>query len=372
MVTDKNLHIQQMDVKGAYLNGILKEDVYMRQPEGYGDGSDNVCRLIKTLYRLKQSGREWNIQFDKEIQSLGFTRLLSDPCAYIRRNKQNFQIITVWVDDLLHFADTEINMRLMKAQIASKWQVTDLGEPSKIIGIEITCGSDYIAISQKQYIESILHKEKMERANPVATPLDLNVPIEPNPDPSDSDRSNPFARLLGELQYLANATHLDIAFTVNRLASYTANPSTLHYSMLKRILRYLVGTRKHGIIYRKTYAPQKPLIGYADGGFANMDEKKLTTGIAYISTSGAVLWKSKKQTLSTLSTTEAEYVALAHAGTEAHWFHNLYTELGFPLQSAITIQEDNLGAVSMANNPFITQKSQHIDLKHHSIRQLIN
>jgi Reverse transcriptase (RNA-dependent DNA polymerase) len=97
MVPDKNIRIQQMDVKGAYLNGILKEDIYMRQPEGYGDGSDNVCRLIKTLYRLKQSGREWNIQFDKEIQSLGFTQLLSDPCTYIRRNKQNFQIITVCI-----------------------------------------------------------------------------------------------------------------------------------------------------------------------------------------------------------------------------------------------------------------------------------
>jgi len=84
-----------MDVKGAYLNGILKEDVYMCQPEGYGDGLDKVCRLIKTLYGLKQSGRKWNIQFNKEIQSLGFTRLLSDPCTYIQRNKQNFQIITV-------------------------------------------------------------------------------------------------------------------------------------------------------------------------------------------------------------------------------------------------------------------------------------
>jgi hypothetical protein len=100
----------------------------------------------------------------------------------------------MWVDDLLLFADTENDMRLMKAQIASKWQVTDLGEPSKIIEIEITHGSDYIAISQKQYIESILRKEKMERANPVATPLDPNIPIEPNPDPSDGDHSNPFAR----------------------------------------------------------------------------------------------------------------------------------------------------------------------------------
>jgi hypothetical protein len=219
----------------------------------------------------------------------------------------------------------------MKVQIMSKCQVTDLGKPSKIIGIEIMCKSDYIAISQKQYIKSILYKEKMEKANPVAIPLDLNIPINPNPDQSDGDHSNPFARLLGELQYLANATRPDIAFAVNRLASYTMNSSTLHYSMLKRILRYLAGTRKHSITYRKTYAPQKLLIGYMNARFANTDEKKSMTRIVYISVGGAVLWKSKKQTLSTLSTMEAEYVTLTHAGTKVHWFHNLYMELGFPL-----------------------------------------
>ena len=102
----------------------------------------------------------------------------------------------------------------MKTQIAQKWEVTDLGDPSKIIGIQITCGTDYISISQKQYIETVLRKENMERANPVATPLDPNVLIEPNPVPSIGDRSNPFARLLGELQFLANATRPDISFAV--------------------------------------------------------------------------------------------------------------------------------------------------------------
>jgi hypothetical protein len=363
-----------MDVKGAYLNGILKEDVYMRQPEGYGDGTNRVCKLIKTLYGLKQSGREWNIQFDREIQSVGFTRLLSDPCAYIRRQGHDFQIITVWVDDLLLFATTDPGMRRMKAQIAEKWEVTDLGEPSKIIGIEITRNIDSISISQKRYVDSIIRKEKMERANPVATPLDPNTPIEPNDDPSDGNRSNPFARLLGELQYLANATRPDIAFAVNRLASYTANPSTQHYSMVKRIIRYLAGTKNYGITYYKSNSQMSQLASikaYSDAGFANTDEKKSTTGIAFISAGGAILWKSKKQSLSALSTTEAEYIALAHTGTEARWLRNLYTELGFPTNAPLHIKCDNLGAISMAENPFITQKSRHIDLKYHSIRQLV-
>jgi len=135
--------------------------------------------------------------------------------------------------------------------IANCWQVTDLGEPSKIISIEIIHGKDCISISQKQYIASILQREHMEYANTVAMPLDPNATIIPNPDLSDGNRSNPFARLLGELQYLANATRPDISFTVNRLALYTANPSLAHYGMLKCILQYLARTWNHGIMYHK-------------------------------------------------------------------------------------------------------------------------
>jgi len=177
----------------------------------------------------------------------------------------------------------------MKEQISHNWQVTDLGEPSKIIGIQIKRGNDYISITQTQYINAILTKEKMECTNPVATPLDHNVPIEPNPDLSEGDRSNPFAKLLGELQYLANTTQPDIAFAVNRLASYTANPSTQHYSMIKRILHYLAGTKDYGITYRKSYNSAHCLIAYADAAYGNADEKKSTTGIVCIAARGAIL-----------------------------------------------------------------------------------
>jgi Reverse transcriptase (RNA-dependent DNA polymerase) len=123
------------------------------------------------------------------------------------------------------FTFDEDGMHLTKMQLAQRWQVTDLGEPSKIIGIEITCEYNTISISQKKYIEHLLHKEGMEHANPVVTPLDHAIPILPNPDQNEDNRSNPFACKLGELQYIANATRPDISFAVNHLASHTANPS---------------------------------------------------------------------------------------------------------------------------------------------------
>jgi hypothetical protein len=171
-----------MDVKGAYLNGTLKERVYMRQPEGHDDNSGRVCMLVKTLYGLKQSGCKWNIEFDTKIQAHGFTRLKSNPCAYVCHDDNGIGIITVWVDNLLLFATTDTSMQIMKQDIRSQWEMTDLGEPTKIVGIEITLQDRTVMISQQQYIENILKKEGLECANSVSTPLDQNVPIEPNPE----------------------------------------------------------------------------------------------------------------------------------------------------------------------------------------------
>ena len=147
----RGLKIHQMDVKGAYLNGTLEEQVYMQQPEGFEDGTEHVCELLKSLYGLKQSGHAWNIEFDHVIRKHSFKHMRSDPCAYIRRENNGhseFAIITVWVDDLLLFATSDALMEKTKQNISTEWETTDLGEPSKIIGIEITQSANTISIGQ--------------------------------------------------------------------------------------------------------------------------------------------------------------------------------------------------------------------------------
>jgi len=204
-------------------------------------------------------------------------------------------------------------MSKMKADIKAEWEVTDLGEPSKIIGIEITMNMGSIAISQSKYIESILKKEGLEHANPVGMPLDPNTPLEPNPEGNEGNHSNSFARLLGELQFIANATRPDIAYTVNRLASYTTNPSLQHVGALKRILRYLKGMKTHGIVYKAL--PQEPnfFYGYADASYGNADDRRSISRYVFLAGNGAITWSLRKQVSIALSSTEAEYVALAKA-----------------------------------------------------------
>ena len=370
----KRLELGQLDVKGAYLNSTLKEQVYMRQPQGYEDGTQKSCLLVKTLYGLKQSGREWNLELDSKLKKHGFMRLTSDPCVYSRREEADLEIITVWVDDLMLFATSKELMNRMKTDIKSEWECTDLGEPTKIVGIEITRQGDSITISQQRYIESILRREGMLHANPVATPLDPHIAIEPNPEGNEGSRSNAYAKVLGELQYLANATRPDIAYAVNRLASYTANPSLQHVGALKRILRYLAGTRTYGITYSASPLKNRGtnlFQGYADAAYNNVDKRKSTSGYVFTVGGGAITWMSRKQSTTALSTAEAEYVALSEAGREACWLRSLYSELGFPQLAPTIIHGDNEGSIAMVKNPQFHRKSKHIEHKWHWIRDAV-
>jgi hypothetical protein len=156
----------------------------------------------------------------------------------------------VWVDDLMLFASSDKMMDHMKSAIKSEWEATDMGQPSKIIGIEITFTNDAVIISQQKYIENLLKKEGLADANPVAMPMDPHIQLTPNPEDNEPNRSNSYAKLVGELQYIANCTCPDISYAVNQLAAYTANPSLQHWVAAKRILRYLAGTTTLGIFYR--------------------------------------------------------------------------------------------------------------------------
>ena len=275
--------------------------------DGFSDGTTRVCLLQKTLYGLKQSGREWNKELDRRLKEKEFTNLWSDPCAYIQRDGINVKIIAVWVDDLLLFTSSTPIMRYLKDELNATFDLTDLGEPSRIVGIKITIHDDSITISQPLYIDSILRKHGMENVNPVATPLDPNTKLAPNPENREPNRSNDYASLLGSLQYLAIATRPDIAYAVNRLAAYTANPSLQHYTAAKRVLRYVKGTKNYEITYRKDatrhVGPSDSNIfyGFSNAAFANADDRRSVSGYVFLANGGAITWGSKKQTAIALS-----------------------------------------------------------------------
>ncbi len=250
----EDLEIGQMDIKGAYLNGELEEEIYMRQPPGYDDGSGRVCRLYKTLYGLKQSGREWNREFDRKLTSIGFSKLEVDHCVYKRVRDGRTVFLTVWVDDLLIFAETVKDLDEIKRELAGLFDVKDMGKPKKIIGIEIERDRDNgtISLSQQQYIDGILTRFGLHNASPVTTPLDPNVILRKrrvNEEVDPTIRSG-YQSAIGSLMYAAICTRPDIAYAVQSLSQYSNNPGPEHWSAVKRVFRYLSGTNHLKLTFR--------------------------------------------------------------------------------------------------------------------------
>ena len=203
-------------------------------------------------------------------------------------------------------------------------------------------------------------------------PMDPKVKILPNPEGNEGSRSNYFAQLLGELQFLTNATQPDIAFAVNHLSSYTTNPTMEHVTALKRILRYLKGTKSHGIKYSSSHGDNDDLFhgffhGFADVAYANTDDYKSMAGYIFIAAGGAITWCSKRQTFTALSTTKAKYITLSEAAHEAYWLRNLYEEL-----APTMIKGDINGSISMARNPQFHNHAKHIAVRYHRVRDAIN
>jgi len=263
-------------------------------------------------------------------------------------------------------------MKIIKHDISGAFEVTDLGEPSKIVGIEITHdrAQRKITIMQTNYIDVILTKYGLQDASPVHTPLDPNIKLEPS-EPETRNRSNNYVSLIESLMYAAVATRPDIVFAVNRLASFTANPTMCHWTAAKHVLIYLKGTKNIGIIYSKDQSEningQNHFTGYSNASFINNYDCSSVSSYGFISARGVITWGYKKQNIISLSTTEAEYVCLLDMAREATWLHNLYAEIRFPQKEPTLIYSDNLSALAIAENLHYHKRTKHIDIKHYYI-----
>ncbi|KAJ3475377.1 hypothetical protein NLI96_g11880 [Meripilus lineatus] len=373
-VMDYEIH--QMDVVGAYLNSELSEEIYMKQPPGYDDGSGRVCGLVKAIYGLKQAGQAWNEKFNRIfVDILKYKRIHPDYCVYVRMlNTGDVVYIIIHVDDMALLAPTLTEMDFIKGEIRPHLKITDLGEIKTFVGLKIERDrpNRLIKISQPHYIDTILHRFGMEKSNPVSTPLDPNVKLLPTPPDLDpaTMADIPYQTAIGSLMYAAVATRPDISFAVQALSQFNANPSPLHWTAVKHVLRYLKGTQQLGITYGRIQDIAEE--GWTDADWAQcLLDRRSTSGYVFIMAGGAVSWSSKKQQTVALSTMEAEYLALAHATKEAIWLRSLRENLGFEGDGSTQINCNNMSAIAFAHDHQFHARSKHIDIRHHFIREHI-
>lgn len=370
-----DLQIDQMDVKTAFLNGDLKEVVYMKQPNGFKQKGkeDYVCLLKKSLYGLKQAPRSWNMKLDEELTKLNFKRSLNEPCVYTRTKGKSIIILAVYVDDILLFWNNVTEMKVVKQELMSKFKMKDLGKAELMLGIQIKQTLNSINLSQEKYIEKLLREFGMEDAKVVATPEVTGQRLEKPPSEHKSRDDLPYRALIGSLMYLAVCTRPDIAHSVNSLSQFNSSFDESHWIAAKRVLRYLKGTKNHGLKYIKGH--NKPVEGYADADHAGEFDRRSYSGLVFIIQGGAISWESKKQRTIALSTAEAEYVSLSEAAREAIFLRRFIAEVTdgqcFKLDEPMTIYSDSQSAIAIAKNPVHHQRTKHVDVRYHFVREAI-
>jgi len=375
-----------MDVKTAFLNGNLDEEIYMTIPEGVQGVPNSACKLNRTLYGLKQSPRMWNKKIDEFLHSRGFIRLDADHSIYTRRNG-HLAIIALYVDDLILLTDSSETMSELKLELTQAFEMTDCGELHYFLGLRVQRdrARRILTLNQGHFVDQILMRFNMTDCHPVSTPLDPSVQLKRSDGGGyDDDNNNNketnyadetlFRQIIGSLMFLMIGTRPDIAAAVSIISQFSTKPTQEHYQAAKRILRYLKGSANLKLYLGGISEADKTLklIGYSDANWGNdTDTRKSTTGYLFYLSGGVVSWSSKRQATVALSSTEAEYMALTHTTKETIWLRTILKELGFAQNDATTLYEDNQSCIALAKNPIHHARTKHIDIQHHFVREKV-
>ncbi|KAI3693370.1 hypothetical protein L6452_33205 [Arctium lappa] len=388
LAVSKNLEMRLMDVVTAYLYGSLDSDIYMKIPEGFKMPEALSTRpkemysikLQRSLYGLKQSGRMWYNRLSDYLISKGYTNNLICPCVFIKKTTSGYVIIAVYVDDL-NIIGTNKEIHEVIVLLKEEFEMKDLGRTKYCLGLQIEHMHNGILVHQSNYVEKVLKRFNMDKANPLSTPMvvrSLNIDNDPfRPCEENEDVLGPevpYLSAIGALMYLTNCTRPDISFAVNLLARFSSSPTKRHWNGIKHIFRYLRGTVDLGLFYSNN--SKEDLIGYADAGYLSDPHKaRSQTGYVFINGGTAISWRSQKQTLVATSSNHAEVIALHEASRECVWLRSMtqliLTSCGIEKGKIPTlIYEDNSACVIQMKEGYIkSDRTKHIPPRFFSYTQ---
>ena len=374
LAASHGLLVHQMDVKTAFLNGELDEEIYMDQPDGFVvPGQEaKVCKLLKSLYGLKQAPKQWHEKFERTLTAAGFVVNESDKCVYYRHGGGEGVILCLYVDDILIFGTNLELIKEVKDFLSRCFEMKDLGVANVILNIKLLRdGNGGITLLQSHYVEKVLSRFGYDDCKPSPTPYDPSVLLQKNQQ-SARDQLR-YSQIIGSLMYLACATRPDISFAVSKLSRFVSNPGDDHWHALERVMRYLKGTASYGIHYS---GYPRVLEGYSDSNWiSDADEIKATSGYVFTLGGGAVSWKSCKQTILTRSTMEAELTALDTATVEAEWLRELLMDLPVvekPIPAILMNCDNQTVIVKIKSSKDNLKSSRHVKRRLKSVRKLKN
>jgi hypothetical protein len=279
------------------------------------DHPKQVCRLLKTLYGLKQSGHRWYQKLvEILVDNLGFTQCDVNQAVFFSWSESELVIIIIHVDDCTIAASSINGIAKVKEQMRKHIEIMDLGELHWLLGIEVSRNQDNctLSLSQKSYLDSIICHFNFQDLKPVSTPMEPITKLHSSQSPSmgadyTAMRHVPYRKVVGSLMYASLGTRPDISYAVAMVSCFSNNPGQPHWDAICCIYWYLLGTMDLKLTYGGV---ESVLTGYADVDGSMGEDRRAISGYAFLIDRGAVSWKSKCQEIVSLSTTESEYVAM--------------------------------------------------------------
>ncbi|CAA7391865.1 unnamed protein product [Spirodela intermedia] len=357
-----------MDVKSAFWNGDLKEEVYVEQLAGFisTDNEHKVFKLKKALYGLHQAPRAWNAKLDETLLSFRFRRSPLEHAIYTKRNGEAQLVVGVYVDDLVIIGTSCDDIKQFKKEMADAFRMNDLGLLHYYLGIEVRQSAGGTSINQVAYAAKILERSGMAGCNPcqvlMATRMKLSKrSTEPLVD------ATAYRSIVRSLRYLVN-TRLDLAFAVGYVSHFLEEPRKDHLAAVKQILRYVVGTKSWGLKYERKKEEQVQLTGFSDSDFAgDVDALKSTVEVIFFLANSPITWQLMKQKAVAQSSCEAEYIAATNAACQGVWLAQVLAEVHGSAPSVLMLRVDNKSAIALIKNPVLYGHNKHIEVKYHLI-----
>jgi hypothetical protein len=359
--------LYQMDVTNAFLHGDLKEEIYMKLPPGMSTtASDEVCKLRRSLYGLKQAPRAWFEKFRNTLLTFSFTQSQYDSSLFFYKTTTGMVFLLVYVDDIILTGNDIGLITKLQHMLHSTFQMKDLGHLTYFLGLEVHSRDHGLFLNQHKYIQDLIELAGLKDATAVDTPMEVNVKYRKDegdllPDPFL------YRQLVGSLIYLT-ITRPDISYAVHIVSKFMQAPRHLHLAAVRRLIRYLIGSPTRGLFFPK-HSPLT-LTSYSDADWAGCpDTRKSITGWCIFLGDALISWKCKKQDCVSKSSTEAEYRAMSATCSEIVWLRGLLSELGFPPTAPTPLHGDNTSAIQIAANPVYHERTKHIEVDCHYIRE---
>ena len=363
--------LHQFDVKNAFLHGDLEEEVYMSMPPGFklATGHDLVCKLNKALYGLKQSPRAWFERFSTAVMRVGYTQSQADHTLFIKRYQNRTTALIVYVDDIVMTGDDPEEIQRMKSFLGTEFEVKDLGLLRYFLGIEVCRSKRGVFISQRKYVLDLLTETGKLGARTADTPIEQNHKLN-DMDGELLEDVGRFQRLVGRLIYLS-LTRPDIAYAVSVISQFMHAPRSSHLEAVHHILRYLKGSPGKGILFGRH--GHLRVEAYTDADWAgSVTDRRSTSGYCTFVGGNLVSWRSKKQPVVARSSAEAEFRSMAHGVCELLWLRTMLAELGYPICEPMNLYCDNKAAISIAHNPVQHDRTKHIEVDRHFIKEKLH